>query len=478
MLGLLGATAMAVAGGGLAGCSDSGGTAPKGDVGGASGGTLALPAELRSANGRLAIDLVAAAAQVPWGAGSRYALTYNGTTPGPTLRLRPGDVLMITLRNQLDRPTNLHTHGLHVSPDGSADNIFVMVEPGREHTFEYRIPTDHPSGTFWYHPHHHGEVASQIMGGMAGAIVIEDDLDAEFSGTTERVLILSDPKIGTTAAVLAATGNEKQMGREGDVALVNGQLRPSIETAAGTVERWRILNASPSRYYRLSTRGASMQLVATDGGRLDQPRQVADLLLTPGQRAEVLVTAESAGTATLATASVSRGSMGGMGMGRGGGATSPAADLLSIRVGPRGSSTYTAPRDLRSIAPIDQLRVDRRRTVTLGAMGMGTSAFVIDGKGFAPDRTDTSAVLGTTEEWTLRNNSMMDHPFHLHVWPFRVVSRSDGSPDPGWRDTVNVPAGGSVVIRIPFADIPGRTVYHCHILDHEDLGMMGIIEVH
>jgi FtsP/CotA-like multicopper oxidase with cupredoxin domain len=110
-------------------------------------------------------------------------------------------------------------------------------------------------------------------------------------------------------------------------------------------------------------------------------------------------------------------------------------------------------------------------------MGMGTGALVIDGKGFAPDRTDINAKLGTTEEWTLRNNSMMDHPFHLHVWPFRVVSRSDGSPDPGWRDTVNVPAGGNIVIRVPFTDTPGRTVYHCHILDHEDLGMMGVIDV-
>jgi FtsP/CotA-like multicopper oxidase with cupredoxin domain len=469
---------MVVATGGIAGCSRSGGTSPKGDVGGEPGTPLALPADVRSTNGRLAIDLVAAAAQVPWGSATRYALTYNGTTPGPTLRLRPGDELTVRLRNQLDRRTNLHTHGLHVSPEGSADNIFVMVDPGQEQTYEYRIPTDHPSGTFWYHPHHHGEVASQIMGGMAGAIVIEDDLDAAFSGAAERVLVLSDPKIGATSTVLTATGNEQQMGREGDVALVNGQLRPTIDAAAGTVERWRILNASPSRYYRLSVRGATMQLVATDGGRLDQPRPVADLLLTPGQRAEVLVTLDTVGAATLATSSVSRGGMGGMGMGGGSAsATSPAADLLTVRVGPRGASTYTAPTTLRSIAPIDQLHVDNRRTVTLGAMGMGTGAFVIDGKGFAPDRTDINAKLGTTEEWTLHNNSMMDHPFHLHVWPFRVVSRSDGSPDPGWRDTVNVPAGGSVVIRVPFTDTPGRTVYHCHILDHEDLGMMGIIDV-
>ena len=133
---------------------------------------------------------------------------------------------------------------------------------------------------------------------------------------------------------------------------------------------------------------------------------------------------------------------------------------------------------LRPLVDPTTLRVDARRTVTLGAMGMGGSAFVIDGRGFDPSVVNIAAKLGTTEDWTLRNNSMMDHPFHLHVWPFRVISRSDGAePDPGWRDTVNVPAGQSVTIRVPFTDYAGKTVYHCHILDHEDAGMMGIINV-
>jgi FtsP/CotA-like multicopper oxidase with cupredoxin domain len=110
--------------------------------------------------------------------------------------------------------------------------------------------------------------------------------------------------------------------------------------------------------------------------------------------------------------------------------------------------------------------------------GGGGRSFTIDGKSFDPARTDISTKLGRVEDWTITNSSMMDHPFHLHVWPFQVVARTDGAPiTPGWKDTVNVPAGQSVTVRVPMTDIAGRTVYHCHILDHEDLGMMGVIKV-
>ncbi|HEY5155216.1 MAG TPA: multicopper oxidase domain-containing protein, partial [Acidimicrobiales bacterium] len=126
---------------------------------------------------------------VAYGSGTRWALTYNGSTPGPTMRVRPGDVLTVTLDNRLDAPTNLHTHGLHVSPGGDSDNIFVMVEPGRQHTYRYEIPADHPSGTFWYHPHHHGLVAPQVFGGLAGAIIVEDAIDRlpELTAATSRL---------------------------------------------------------------------------------------------------------------------------------------------------------------------------------------------------------------------------------------------------------------------------------------------------
>ena len=139
---------------------------------------------------------------------------------------------------------------------------------------------------------------------------------------------------------------------------------------------------------------------------------------------------------------------------------------------------------LRALEEPDPASVTRTRDVVLSmtmGMGMGGAGgdgqFLIDGRSFDADRVDIAIQIGTTEDWVVRNTSSMDHPFHLHVWPFRVVERSDGAAlPPGWKDTVNVPAGQSVRLRIPFRDIPGKAVYHCHILDHEDLGMMGIID--
>jgi FtsP/CotA-like multicopper oxidase with cupredoxin domain len=305
--------------------------------------------------------------------------------------------------------------------------------------------------------------------------------------TTERVMVLSDPKIGTTDSVLQASGMEVMLGREGDVLLVNGQQRPRASSTAGQVERWRLVNGSASHYHRLSVRGASMLLIAGDQGRLAAPQHVDQLVLTPGQRAEVLVPLEHAGTVTLHSAAVDRGGVGGMM-----GASAASADLFTLQVSSAGQSTPpTLPTSLRTepAAPAP----DRSRSFTLAmAMGMGgggmgggmgggaggVDGFTINGVSFDPNRVDTHVVVGTAEEWTIANTSMMDHPFHLHVWPMKVMSRSDGStPDPGWRDTVNVPAGQSVVVRIRFSGFAGTAVYHCHILDHEDRGMMGIINV-
>ncbi len=480
----MGIGGVAVGAFGIAGCNSSG---PRRDgapstnpsSGGDVGQDYSPPEEVRSADGRLEVTLVAAATMVPWGSGSRYALTYNGGIPGPTLRVRPGDTLTLTLRNDLDTPTNLHTHGLHISPSGRSDNVFVMIEPGAAYTYEYVLPEDHPSGTFWYHPHHHGVVAAQISGGLAGAIVVEDELDDDpaFRSATERILVLSDPQVGTDASVLDVSAAQQMLGREGDVVLTNGQVRPRGVAKIGTTELWRIVNASASKYYLLSSDAASMHQVASDQGRLAAPIHVPQVLVAPGQRVEVMVPLVVAGTVTLSTAAVDRGGMG-MGGGMGGASSAIAADLLVIDVTGPATAVGPLPASLRALDDLAAFTVDRRRSFTLGAMGMGRGAFVINGKSFDGARVDTTVAIDTIEEWTITNESMMDHPFHLHVWPFRVVSRTDGAdPDPGWRDTVNVAAGHSVVIRVVFHDFDGTAVYHCHILDHEDLGMMGVISV-
>jgi FtsP/CotA-like multicopper oxidase with cupredoxin domain len=171
-----------------------------------------------------------------------------------------------------------------------------------------------------------------------------------------------------------------------------------------------------------------------------------------------------------------------MGMMGGGQVTSPAVELATVTIEPAARTSasaatfsFPAPLDLRRSA------VDRHRTVTMtGGMGMGMGGRELgfDGRSFDPARTDQRLSLGSVEQWTVDNATMMDHPFHLHVWPMQVLDAPDSDPEgpPDWRDVVVVPAMGRVTVRVPVRDFGGRTVYHCHVLDHEDLGMMGVVE--
>jgi FtsP/CotA-like multicopper oxidase with cupredoxin domain len=442
---------------------------------------LAEPEVLRSQGGVLALDLLAAVSAIQVAGRAATALTYNGTLPGPTWHVRPGDRLRVRLTNQLSQTTNLHTHGLAVSPTGSSDNPFVAVEPGQVFDYDIHLPVDHPTGTFWYHPHHHGMVADQVFGGLYGVIVVEDDSDVALPVTRERVLVVSDITLDGSGALAAVSGAERMAGREGDLVLVNGQLAPTLRAASGGRERWRVVNACVSRYVDLALVGASgpasLHLLGMDSGRYATPHQVTRVLLAPGNRADVVVDVPD-GAAEVRALTHDRGSpmMGMMGGGRPSG-----HDVVLARLVPDGPAAASLD-PLPSVAPPRDLttaRLARSRQITL-AMGMGMGGmmgFTIDGQEFDPARVDQAVSVGEVEEWTLVNTSPMDHPFHLHVWPMQVMREGSATPPgPEWRDVVNVPAGDSTLVRIPFDRHPGRTVYHCHILDHEDLGMMGLIE--
>ncbi|WP_123918307.1 multicopper oxidase family protein [Georgenia muralis] len=451
-----------------------GGTSPGGDLTPrrAGGADLVEPEVLTSADGRLRVELTMAEAEVDVGGRSARLLTYNGTVPGPTLRLRPGDTLQVRLANQLDAPTNLHVHGLHVSPEGNGDNPFLTIEPGEVFDYEFVLPADHPTGTFWYHPHHHGHVADQVFGGLYGAIVVEDDLPV----SRERILIVSDLSLEADGSVSRPRMQDQMMGREGSIVLVNGQVRPRVTAAPGERQRWRVVNACTSRHLVLDLADQPVDLLGVDLGRSSALRAAEEVLLAPGNRADLLVTPYAGRTPWRALPY----DRGGMGMGRGG-ASGPGSAILAILEvsgatveSPPPLPAATAPADLRTVEPA------RRRLITF-TMGMGMGggmSFGFDGRSFDPARTDQEIVGGTVEEWTLDNPTPMDHPFHLHVWPMQVVE-ADGKAvaDPRWRDVVEVPARGRRVVRIAFEGFAGRSVYHCHILDHEDGGMMGVVEV-
>ena len=445
----------------------------------ATGAVMTEPETLRSADGALQVRLEAVAGRVRIAGREATAYGYNGGVPGPTLRLRPGDRLQIKLVNRLDAPTNLHVHGLHVSPEGNGDNVFVTVDPGESFDYDYRLPEDHPPGVFWYHPHHHGTVADQLFGGLYGAIVVEDA--EELPVARERVLVVSDISLDAAGRLRQPSTMERMMGREGELVLVNGQVRPILAARPGERERWRVVNACTSRYLRLRLDGQQLDLLGIDSGRYGEARRVEEIVLAAGNRADLLVTT-SAGTSTLDALGVDRGGMGGM---MGGSVSGDVGPLATLEV--TGDVAAPAPpmpslpgsRDLRGA------EVAERRRLTFdmgmgggmgGGMGRGGMTFTIDGREFDHDRVDQTVSVGTVEEWTITNTSPMDHPMHLHVWPMQIVAEG-GRPveDVRWQDVVNIPARGEVTVRVAFDDFGGRTVYHCHILDHEDNGMMGVI---
>jgi len=433
------------------------------------------PAEIRSNNGTLTANLAAKPATLKIGGTSVAANGYNGSVPGPTWRVKPGDTITVNFENRLGESTNLHTHGFHVSPTANSDNVFVEVQNGGSYQYQYQLPANHPTGLFWYHPHHHGMAAEQVFSGLYGAIVVEEAEPIKVD--VERVLVLSDISFDSDGNLLGPSMMGKMMGREGSQLLLNGQVQPSFSAKRNSVERWRIVNAATSRYFKLHWSGAEVQLLAIDSGKLDSPESAQSVTLAPGNRADLLVVLAT-GKAQLLYDTVAHADAGMMG-----GKTYQNYPLATFVPGAKSgmgkpkAAVRTKSRNLQTA------KTDAKRTFTLampsmsGMMG-GGGRFTINGSTFDPNRVNTTVAFGSIEEWTIRNTSTMNHPFHLHVWPMQVLS-VNGLATSGtrWQDVVNIPARGEAVIRVAFEDFKGMAVYHCHILDHEDQGMMGIIEV-
>lgn len=458
----------------------------------------------KSADGLLELNLEAGSHPLLVGDRLASLLAYNGQVPAPRLEARPGDTVRIHFTNKLAQPTNLHYHGLHVTPVGNADNVLLSIPPNERLTYEFTIPQNHPAGTFWYHPHHHGYVAEQVFSGLAGLFIIRGDLDEipEVQVAQEQFLVFQDFDIDASGQINPPDDMALMMGREGSLITVNGQVNPALPIASGGLLRLRLLNASPSRFYRLTLENHPFYLIATDGGAIEKPVELRELLLSPGERAEVLVKGDrTAGQYRLLNLPYDRGGMnmamagngtvenmpgmGGMGNMEGmGSMTAPSHNMqaqssqaLATLAYQGTTASLPLPEKLFELESLPEPRNIRRIELSMKDNG---KEFLFNGKTFDPQRIDADIKLGTVEDWELINNDpdRMDHPFHLHVNPFQVISRN-GQPEPysAWKDTVLVKGGETVRIRIPFRDFAGKTVYHCHILDHEDLGMMSLLEI-
>ena len=437
--------------------------------------------DFTSSFGLLTATLMAEPATVTIAGRSVRVLAYNGQVPGPLLIAAPGDTVRLKLKNNIGRPTNLHFHGLHISPSGTADNVSLHIASGDEYDYEFRIPLNHPTGTYWYHPHIHHDTANQVAAGLAGVIHIRGLVDTipELQVAAEHTLVLQDWSIGSDGALLPPINMQMMQGREGATVTVNAVRNPVLSVPAGGLLRLRILNAAASRFHRLQIENHTMHLIVTSGGPLKYPRALSEYLLVPGERIEVLVSAErSSGTYRLLSLPYTRvgGRMGDgmMGGGMMGGRTSGSTiTLASLQYAGIAPVPLSVPGRIGD--PGAQAAAQHRRTFTLrdtGMMMMG-GRMTINGVAFDPLRVNEQVSLNTTEEWEFRNAGTMDHPMHLHVNPFQIVGQTDDS----WHDVVLVPRGQTRSVRVTFRDHPGRTMYHCHILDHEDMGMMGVVEM-
>lgn len=435
------------------------------------------PAVYKSEGGLLEVELEAQYADVMLGGqAARDMMTYNGLIPAPRFEVKAGDRLRIQFKNSLDQPTNLHFHGLHLSPEGNQDNVFLHIKPNETFTYELDIHPDQRAGTYWYHPHIHGFVAEQLFKGLAGLIIVRGDLDdiPEIAAAQEEFLVLQDFALDERGGMMGNNQMNLMAGREGNLLTVNGLYDPTIKPTKDLL-RLRLLNASPSRFYRMKIEGQKLTQIATDGGALGQPIQIDELLLTPGQRAEVLIATKDLPQIPVHLLSLpyQRGNMGMMGSQ----SRSSIQSLMNFAPADFQPNAVEIPTQLVAIEPLPEPTKTRKFTLNHGMVPGQGMAFLINGESYQ-DRPQTTVDLDTVEEWELVNTGTMEHPFHVHVNKFQVVSR-DGVPEPNlaWRDTVLVRVGETVRIRMAFKDFAGKTVYHCHILDHEDLGMMGQLEI-
>ena len=388
---------------------------------------------------------------------------YNGQVPGPTIELKQGVPVEIQFTNRLSEPTLIHWHGLRIpaSMDGT-QSTQRPVEPGQ--TFTYRF-TPPDAGTFWYHPH--ANETEQLEKGLYGAFIVRGADEPIVD--REQILVLDDVNADKQGRLAKFGGfRERHDGREGDIRLINGKAEPQLTIAAGQIERWRIINASSARYVRFSLGGVPFRIIGTDGGLIEAPVDAAEVLLPAADRVEILVGPFAEGqTLTIDSLRYSRSTMKRRGKERFG----------TLAVGPVKPSRAAIPTRLRTIEPLISADATPNRTVnfSLGVSLRRGLDFLINGERHHQDKP---VKVGELQVWDVVNRSLMDHPFHLHGFFFQVLSINGKAPQfLSWEDVINLPPRSTVRIAWMPEDRPGSWMYHCHILEHHEAGMMGHFDV-
>ena len=450
------------------------------------------PEIINSRNGVLQVTLTQAPARITVAGRSFTSNVFNGQYIPPVLKMQRGDRLELELVNRIDKAdiqidgpqsTNLHYHGMVVPPKAPGDDVFLDVGAGASYAYTWQVPMNHEQGTHWYHPHSHGLVEPQILSGMSGMLVVDGlvaDHYTAFSGLVERHLLLKDIALP---------------GADPDAALtktINGLSGGTLRLRPGEMQVWNLGNLGADAYFDLAVDGAQLWEIGRDGNVLVQPQRRSSIYLPPGSRSTVVVVAPAqAGRYAVRTLAVDTGPQG-----------DPNPDLRLATLSVGGMPVDSSALQARLLLPADSpntigdtpaelaaLPITRRRVITFSETTDGNTFFLaVDGgppQQYDPARDDITVTLGDVEEWTLRNVSGERHVFHIHQLDF-LVTTVNGQPVPpdSLRDVVDLPYAqngvpGEVKVIIPFTDpiMVGRFVYHCHIVGHEDAGMMANLVV-
>lgn len=437
-----------------------------------------------------------------------------GSYLGPVIRLTRGQRVRVRFVNGLAEPSIIHWHGLDV-PDAADGHPRLAVDAGGEYVYDFTVTNR--AGTYWYHPHPHMRTAAQVQMGMAGLLLVSDPEEDALGlprGDGELLCVLQDRRFDAGNQVIYPAAPSERMtmgggpgrgrgmgmgmgmggqmelmnGWLGDRMLLSGQVQPTLDVARRT-HRVRLLNGSNARIYKLAwSDGVPFDVIGGDGGLLTKPRTLKTLTLAPGQRADVLrdvSTMAEGATVQLVSLAFDADAVGRVGMM---GETSPVPQgapltLMTLRAGSAIGPRVAVPQTLSA----DTFTADATAPVRRVPLTFMMMNWLIDGRTF--EMGDVAAVetvrRDSTHVWEFENRAnpmgmAMAHPIHMHGRQFRVIGRSggavndlrDGIHDEGWTDTVLVLPGETVRVQVTFSPHPGLYLYHCHILEHEDMGMM------
>ncbi len=409
--------------------------------------------------------LTAGAETTTWG--------YNGDYLGPTLVANRGETVEVDLHNELAEATTLHWHGmlLPASEDGGPDSL---VEPGD--TWSPSWTVDQPAATLWYHPHPLGQTEHQATMGLAGMFIVRDDAEAALAlprdyGVDDIPVIVNDLRLDDGNQF--TLGTRGYIGAIGDQLAVNGVIGPYLDVTT-TAVRLRLLNGSAARSYNFGfSDGRSFSLIATDGGLLESSAQLGSVQLSPGERVEIVVTMTAGETVVLQSTNVDLGAIDRIEERN---AALDSLDVLELRAAAALAPSAFEP---GALVPLDRLTMadaSVHRRFVLNDMR-------INGMAMHDGAADLSVASGSTEVWTVVNSMGQPHSFHVHGVQFQLLS-IDGAPPPpelaGWKDTILTRPSVDYELIMTFTARPDEKhayMYHCHLLSHEDAGMMGSFTV-